>query len=115
MRATSPGVGTGDKLALRVLQFGGPAIVLAATPYKAFDLDRYFLPKELVLLLCAAVAAFVVATRLARVSLTTVDLALLVYLVAGVASTLIAANPWAAERALAISAAGAALFWSASA
>jgi O-antigen ligase len=115
MHVNPPGATTGDKLALRILQFGGPAIVLAATPYKAFDLDRYFVPKELVLLGCAAVAAFVIATRLARLSLTTVDLALVVFLVAGLGSAVMATNPWAAERSLAISAAGAALFWSAAA
>jgi len=115
MHANPPSVTTGDKLALRMLQFGGPAIVLAATPYKAFDLDRYFVPKELVLLVCAAVAAFAIATHLARLSLTTVDLALVTFLVAGLGSAVVSTNPWAAERAMAISAAGAALFWTASA
>ena len=114
MHVNPPGAATGDKLALRILQLGGPAIVLAATPYKPFDLDRYFVPKELMLLVCAAVAAFVIARRLARVSLTTVDLALVVFLVTGLGSAVLATNPWAAERAMAISAAGAALFWSAS-
>jgi O-antigen ligase len=110
----SPQPGSGDQVALRVLQAGAIAIVLAATPYKAFDLDRYFVPKELVLLVCAAVAAFVVATRLVRVSMTAVDLAMLVFLVASLGSAVLATNPWAAERALAISTGGAALFWCAS-
>src|SRR5215470_404597 len=101
----------GDRLPLRILQFGAIAVVLAATPYKAFDLDRYFVPKELVLLLCAAAASLLVAKRLARLSLTVVDLAMVLFLVAGLASALTATNPWAAERALAISAGGAALFW----
>jgi hypothetical protein len=46
-----------DRRPLRILQFGAIAVVLAATPYKPFDLDRYFVPKELVLLFCAAVAS----------------------------------------------------------
>ena len=46
-----------DRFALYVMQFGALAVVLAALPYKAFDLDRYFVPKELVLIVCASVAA----------------------------------------------------------
>jgi O-antigen ligase len=100
-----------DRRPLRILQFGAIAVVLAATPYKPFDLDRYFVPKELVLLFCAAVASLLVAVRLARISLTVVDLAMVLFLVSGLASAIGATNPWAAERALAISAGGAALFW----
>src|SRR6478735_8771240 len=83
-----------DRRPLRILQFGAIAVVLAATPYKPFDLDRYFVPKELVLLVCAGVASLLVAVRLARVSLTVVDLAMVLFLVSGLAS-----------------AGGAALFW----
>jgi O-antigen ligase len=105
---------SGNRLPLRILQVGAVAVVLAATPYKAFDLDRYFVPKELVLVACAAVAAIVAAARLTRLTMTTVDLAMALFLAAGLASAIVATNPWAAERALAISAAGAALFWTAS-
>jgi O-antigen ligase len=116
MHATRPAdTAKGERLALRILQVGAVAVVLAATPYKAFDLDRYFVPKELVLILAAAVAALAVASHLVRFSLTVVDLAMVLFLAAGFVSALGATNPWAAERALAISAAGAALFWCASA
>ena len=112
MRANpSADVAAGDRLPLRILQVGAIAVVLAATPYKAFDLDRYFVPKELVLLVCAAAASLIVVKGLARLSLTVVDLAMVLFLVAGLASAFGATNPWAAERALAISAGGAALFW----
>src|SRR5215467_6076167 len=111
MHANPPAETTVDRRPLRILQFGAIAIVLVATPYKAFDLDRYFVPKELVLLLCAATASILVVRRLVRVSLTVVDLALVLFLVSGFASAIVAPNPWAAERALAISAGGAALFW----
>ncbi len=115
MHATPPAdAATGDR-PLRILQAGAIAVVLAATPYKAFDLDRYFVPKELVLVVTAAAAALIIASRLVRMSLTAVDLALALFLVAGLASSFGATNPWAAERALAISGAGAALFWCASA
>ncbi len=116
MHANPPAqLATGDRLPLRMLQVGAVAVVLAATPYKPFDLDRYFVPKELVLVLTAAVASLTIASRLVRMSLTVVDLAMVLFLVAGLASAFAATNPWAAERALAISAAGAALFWCASA
>jgi O-antigen ligase len=112
MRANpSADAAAGDRLPLRILQVGAIAVVLAATPYKAFDLDRYFVPKELVLLVCAAAASLIVVKGLARLSLTVVDLAMVLFLVAGLASAFGATNPWAAERALAISAGGAALFW----
>lgn len=110
---SSVNAAAGDRLSLRILQLGAFAIVLVATPYKAFDLDRYFVPKELALLVFATAAALVAARRLTRLTLTTVDLALVLFLVTGFASAMPATNPWAAERALAISAAGAALFWSA--
>src|SRR3954464_11552937 len=104
-----------DRFALYVLQFGAVAVVLAALPYKAFDLDRYFVPKELVLLLCASVSAFVCVRNRNRVTVTIVDVLLAAFLVSSVVSTLFAINLWAAERALAISLSGAALFWVASA
>ena len=37
-----------DRVALLLVQAGAIAVVLASLPYKAFDLDRYFVPKELV-------------------------------------------------------------------
>src|SRR6266550_8564206 len=112
MAASSP---TGrDRLTLHVLQLGAIAVVLAALPYKAFDLDRYFVPKELVLLLCAAIAAFVCVRNRNRITVTVVDVLLAAFLVSSVVSTLFAINLWAAERALAISLSGAALFWVAS-
>ena len=46
-----------DRLALRTLQVGAVAVPLAVTSYKVFELDRFFLPKELVVHLCAAVCA----------------------------------------------------------
>ncbi|MEP6492723.1 MAG: O-antigen ligase family protein [bacterium] len=105
---------TRDRIALRVLQFGAVAIVLAALPYKLFDLDRYFVPKELILHVCAAVATLVCLSARRRLGLTTVDTLLAGFLLAGIAAALFAANQWAAERAVAISLSGVALFWVAS-
>jgi O-antigen ligase len=104
-----------DRLTLYVLQLGAIAVVLAALPYKGFDLDRYFVPKELVLHLSAAVTAFLCIRNRNRVTVTVVDVLLATFLVSSVVSTLFAINLWAAERALAMSLSGAALFWVASA
>jgi len=113
MAASTP---TGrDRLTLHVLQLGAIAVVLAALPYKAFDLDRYFIPKELVLHLCAAIAALLCIRNRNRITVTIVDVLLAAFLISSVVSTLFAINLWAAERALAISLSGAALFWVASA
>jgi O-antigen ligase len=113
MAASSP---TGrDRLTLHVLQLGAIAVVLAALPYKAFDLDRYFVSKELVLHLCAATAALLCIRNRHRVTVTVIDVLLAAFLVSSAISTLFATNLWAAERALAISLSGAALFWVASA
>src|SRR5512133_1113500 len=103
-----------DRLALYVLQLGAVAIVLAALPYQAFDLDRYFMPKELVLHVCAAVAAVLCIGKRWRITVRAVDILLGIFLVLSFVSAIFATNRWAAERALAISLSGAALFWVAS-
>src|SRR5207253_11279862 len=48
------------RLALRVLQLGAIVVVLIATTYKPYELDRFFLPKELILHLTAVLAALLV-------------------------------------------------------
>jgi len=103
-----------DRIALRLLQLGAIVVVLAATPYKVFDLDRYFVPKELALHVCAAAAAFLCIQHVRRIRLTIVDLLIAGFLVVSLVSAALATNRWAAERALAISLSGAALFWVAS-
>ena len=103
-----------DRLALHVLQLGAVAVVLAAAPYKAFDLDRYFVPKELVLHATAALAALLLIAGRKRLTLSIVDVLLVAFLGASLVSAVFATNLWAAERALAISLSGAALFWAAS-
>ena len=108
--AVSP-TNTRDRIALYVLQFGAVAVVLAALPYKAFDLDRYFMPKELVLHVCAAVAAINCIAKRRRITGRSIDLLLAAFLVVSLISAALATNRWAAERALAITLSGAALFW----
>ncbi len=105
-------------IGLAALALGAPAVVLAAVPYKAFDLDRYFVPKELVLhaTALAAVIAVIVSADPAgswrpKLALARTDTLLLTFLVLGVISAALAPNGWLASRALAISISGIALFW----
>ncbi len=110
-----PASSTRDRIARSILQVGAVAVVLAALPYKAFDLDRYFVPKELVLHVCAAAAAMLCISHRKRIAVSVVDAMLAAFLLVSAVSLLVAANQWAAQRALAISVSGALLFWVASA
>lgn len=101
------------RAALRVLQAGAIVVVLAATPYKAFDLDRFFIPKELVLHATATLATLFCLLRARRLGLARVDQLIGLFLLLGALSALFATNWWVAGRAVAISLSGAACFWSA--
>ncbi|HKW11395.1 MAG TPA: O-antigen ligase family protein, partial [Gemmatimonadaceae bacterium] len=100
-----------DRLALRLVQVGALAVVLASLPYKAFDLDRYFVPKELVLHLTALFAALCCLWGRGRLSLARIDWLIVGYLALSAVSAVVAQNAWMSTRALAISLSGAALFW----
>ena len=109
--AVTPRPPAAARFALLVLQLGALLVVLAALPYKAFDLDRFFVPKELVLHAAALLAAFAILVTARRFVLARVDQFLAGFLAIGVLSALLAANWWLAERAVAISLSGAACFW----
>src|SRR5436853_1603515 len=100
-----------DQIALRSIQLGAIAVVLAATVLTAFDLDRFLVPKELVLHLTATIAGLLTLHFARRGS--RVDLLLVVYLALTAASLFFAQNRWLGFRALAITASGVVLFWSA--
>lgn len=102
-----------ERLALRVLQAGAVAVVLAAATYKVFELDRFFVPKEAVLHLTAFLAGALVLGSARRGRATRVDVVLLAFLALGAVSAALAANPWAAMRALAVSVSGVGVFWAA--
>ena len=89
-----------ERVALLLLQFGAIAIVLAALPYKTFDLDRFFVPKELVLYAVSAVAALLCLGGRRRVEMTRVDLLLAAFLCLSAVSALFAHNWWIAGRSL---------------
>lgn len=109
----SPRPTIGTRLALRVLQLGAIAVVLAAAPYKQFDLDRFFVPKELALHVTALLATLLVGLRLRRIALARVDQFLAIFLALGALAALFSTNWWAAQRAVMISLSGAACFWTA--
>jgi hypothetical protein len=102
-----------ERAAVRVVQAGALAVVLAALPYKTFDLDRYFVPKELVLGLTATAAALLLLAHREGVkgAVTRVDILLIGYLGLSAVSATHALNGWLAWRALALSLAGVLLFW----
>jgi O-antigen ligase len=100
-----------DRIALVVVQLGVLAVVLAAYPYKLFDLDRYFVAKELALHVTAAIAAFLCITSRRRLVLDGVDVLLAVFLIVSTVSAILATNWWLATRALAVSLSGLAVYW----
>src|SRR5688572_28111132 len=103
--------GTAERIALRVLQIGAIAIVLAASTHKAFELDRFFVPKEIVLHLSVLAAGLLAFRAVRRMAFTRTDLLLIGYLLLSAVAAAIATNQWLAMRAVAITASGIALFW----
>ncbi len=98
---------------LLTLGAGAAACVLTVLPYRSFDLDRFFAPKELALHAAALAAGVVALTCTRRFSLSRADFALIAWLGLSAVSALFATNHWLAYRALTVSVSGAAIFWSA--
>ncbi|MEO7772869.1 MAG: O-antigen ligase family protein, partial [Gemmatimonadaceae bacterium] len=94
-----------------MLQAGAIAVVLAAAPYKSFDLDRFFVPKELVLSVTAVVTTLALLWRVRRLSLSRTDELFALWLGLGFVSALFATNWWLTGRATAITLGGLACFW----
>jgi hypothetical protein len=99
------------RAALVVLQLGAAAVVVAAAAYRQFELDRFFIPKELVLHVVATLAALCCLANARALRLSRVDQLLGLFLALGLVSSLFATNWWAAGRAVALSLSGAACFW----
>ncbi|MGH7499200.1 MAG: O-antigen ligase family protein [Gemmatimonadales bacterium] len=100
-----------QRAALTVIQIAAAAIVIAALPYPLFELDRYTIPKELILETAALMAGLLCLASARRLSVMVVDAPIAGYLVLSTLSTILAANGWLAFRALGVSLAGATLFW----
>ena len=97
--------------ALLVLQLGVLAVVLAATPFKPFELDHFFVPKELTLHATAFLCVALCINRLRSISLDRVDFFLMVFAALSIVSSILAPNRWLSLRALAITLSGLAIFW----
>ena len=102
-----------ERLAAALLVLGAFAVVLAVAPYRAFELDRFFLPKEMVLHATALVVALLVIPGRREWTWSRLDLLLFAYLGLAVLSSAFATNGWIAARALGITWSGLLLFWSA--
>lgn len=97
--------------ALRIVQISAIAVVLVALPYTVFDLDRFLIPKELVLHLTAVVGGLLAFGAMRRLEMTRVDLLLTAYIVLGALSALFATNHWLGLRGISVSASGVLIFW----
>ena len=102
-----------DRVIRLVIQAGVILVVIAALPYKVFELDRYFVPKELVLHGAALIIAVMLVARRRSLSFDLVDGLIAFFLLWSVASAIFATNHWAAQRSVAISISGAVVFWGA--
>src|SRR4029078_4041651 len=99
------------RAALRIVQLGAIAIVVAVTTFFAFELDRFFVPKELVLHVIAVLAALFALRTLREATATNIDRLLAGYVDLRALSAVFDTNRWLGMRALAISASGVLLFW----
>jgi O-antigen ligase len=104
----SPPGGIPLVLALAVAAVGGAA---AAVSFRAFDLDRFFVPKELALHVAALAIAVSLAWRRGPATWTRADLALAAWLTCSALSAALATSGWLAARALALSLSAAMVFW----
>lgn len=102
-----------DRVIRAVIQAGVILVIIVALPYKLFELDRYFVPKELVLHVAALIIAIVLVARRRSLSFDLVDGLLALFLLWSVASAFFATNYWLAQRSVGISVSGAIIFWGA--
>ncbi|HSJ29907.1 MAG TPA: O-antigen ligase family protein [Longimicrobiales bacterium] len=108
-----PVPGRSEYLALRALQIGAIAVVLAAVTWKEYELDRFYVPKELVLHVTAVVAGLAGLRAIRRLPFTRIDVLLTAFVLAGSLSAFFSENGWLAVRALAASASGVVIYWTA--
>ena len=101
------------RMALRVLRVGLLVAALGVVTWRQFELDRFFVPKELALHVTALLAGLLVLRTFRRAPFTRVDVLLVIYLLLSTLSAVFATNGWYATRALAISASGVVVFWAA--
>lgn len=99
-----------ERLGVRILQLAAIAVVLAVSTHKVFELDRFFVPKELVLHLAALVVGLLSLRAIRRAPVLWADRLLDGYLLLSAISVVFATNRWAGFRALALSVSSIILF-----
>ena len=103
-----------DRFASRLLFVcGAILVVLAAAPYKIFDLDRFLAPKELVLHAAALGLVLLGLRRAKALEFSRTDLLLAAYLLLSLLSAVFASDHWVSTRALMLTFSGAGVFWAA--
>jgi hypothetical protein len=100
------------RLALLVLAAGALGIIVAVQPCKTFELDRFFVPKELVLHVTAMVAGLLALRGVDRLRLSSADDVLAAFFALTVLSSLFAPNWYLAFRSVAITGSSLVVFWS---
>ncbi len=101
--------------AIVLIALGALAVGLVAAPYRSFDLDRFFVPKELALHVTALCLGPLAIWRRPRLAYSGVDLLLGLFLGLSMVSAVFATNHWVAERSLAVTWSSLVVFWSATA
>ena len=96
--------------AVRTIQIGAIALVLVASTMTVFDLDRFLVPKELVLHVTAVLAALFAFGAIRQ---TRIDKFFGLYLAWSALSAIFATNRWLGFRAFAVSVSAVLLFWTA--
>ncbi len=102
-----------DRIIRMVISAGVILAVIVALPYKVFELDRYFVPKELVLHATALIVAVALFARRRSLSFDIVDGLLALFLLWSVGASLFATNYWLAQRSVSVSISAAIIFWGA--
>jgi O-antigen ligase len=102
-----------DYLILVALAAGSLGCVLAVLPFRSFDLDRFFAPKELAFHGAALIAGIASFSGVRRLSITRTDAALGAWLALSFVSAVFATNHYTAVRAFTLSFSSAMVFWSA--
>ena len=107
----APARAFGDWIVLVALGAGALACVLLVVPYRSFDLDRFFAPKEVALHAAALVAGAAALIHSRRFVLSRADFALIAWIALSALSALFATNHSLAFRALTLTVSGAVVFW----
>jgi O-antigen ligase len=102
-------------LTLAALAVAALGAALAVVDFRAFELDRFFVPKELALHLGALGMALMLASQSGPRRWSRADLALGAWVTLSIVSMFAATSGWHASRAVALTLGGAVVFWATSA